>query len=723
MSSRGSSKSWVPPTPVTATLALVLLPIAVCGAVPFPAALDSAAIVQDRCDDLLDCSAILGNGDINALVYSDGESLVLRLSKNDVWDARFDTSSDPPLLPIRKIRELARGDWLKAGAYGGGFLNPDGTPYDGPNSWDKPYPCPLSCGVIRLGARPAQPRWRVHRDPGGPSGFVRDGDSAVMSLAGQPGASNGFAYGPLDSSTDEYARLRIQVSGTANARYYADVLGPTDAVVFGSGWIDTPSTPEERVFDLPAGKSITRVVLYTWTKDGQRAQNRFHSVRFEGVRDHLPLTLPTAQGEVKCPTRLDLARAVLEVKGAKDGPAQAVVRALADRNVFWIESSAPAYLEPVVHAPIPPAQRGTTNAIQWLVQDLPGDIDWPGMQYAVALSERGSCKLAAIVTSFESPHPLAEALQRVGAAQEIAPETRVKNHEAIWSTFWSASGVDLDDLLLRDAWYRNLYFLRCVSKPGVTAVGLFAGLIDNAAAWHGSYTMNYNAEQAFFGSFNANHLELAEPYVRLILDYMPRARWVAREVYDCDGACFPHNLFGHDRLDPAQCRSNKRRQHFYHTWSYSLGVTGFSVQNLWWHYKYQPERAFLKSTAYPVVRDAARFYAEFMDSCAPDPSDPSRIVLAPTVSPEHWGWTHPLQRNRSCATSASSVSSSGRQSKGPGPWNAIRSGSKDGNAASGVCRPTRPARPIHPWLWTWRTRRRSNTTSRYPPPRSSPAKR
>ena len=110
-----------------------------------------------------------------------------------------------------------------------------------------------------------------------------------------------------------------------------------------------------------------------------------------------------------------MARAVLEVKGAKDGPAQAVVRALADRNVFWIESSAPAYLEPVVHAPILAAQRGTTNAIQWLVQDLPGDIDWPGMQYAVALSEHGSCKLAAIVTSFESPHPLAEALQRVGA--------------------------------------------------------------------------------------------------------------------------------------------------------------------------------------------------------------------------------------------------------------------------------------------------------------------
>ena len=640
---------WIVAPKLVALLALVLLPVPTHAAVPFPEALESAAIVQDRCDDLLDRSCLIGNGDINALVYADGGNLILRLSKNDVWDARLDTASDPPLLPIKKIRELARGDWLKAGAYGGGYLNPDGTPYQGPNSWDKPYPCPLSCGVIRLGGRPSQTHWRLHRDEGEQSTFVRDGTGAVMTLVGRKEASNGFACGPLDYSTDDYARLRVQVSGTVNARYYVDVLGPGNSVLSGSGWIDTPQSPQERVFHLPAKKTITTVVLYTWTKDGQRAQNRFHSLRLEGAKGNLPLELPTAVGDGKCRTRLDLRRAALEVAGAKDGPAKAVVRALADRNAFWIESSAPAFLEPVVHGPIPAAKCGTTNGIQWLLQAFPGDLDWPGMQYAVALSERGTGKVVAVVTSLESPQPLPEVLKRVRAALETNPETLVQNHEAVWREFWSASGVDLDDSLLRDSWYRNLYFLRCVSKPGVTAVGLFAGLVDNAAAWHGSYTMNYNAEQAFFSSFTANHLELAEPYTRLILEYMPRARWVAREVYDCDGACFPHNLYGHDNLDPAQCRSNKRRQHFYHTWSYSLGVTGFSVQNVWWRYKYHPERAFLESAAYPVMRDAARFYADFVDSCSPDPNDPSRVILAPTVSPEHWGWTFHLERNRNCA--------------------------------------------------------------------------
>ena len=46
-------------------------------------------------------------------------------------------------------------------------------------------------------------------------------------------------------------------------------------------------------------------------------------------------------------------------------------------------------------------------------------------------------------------------------------------------------------------WYRNLYFLRCVSKPGVEAVGLYAGLTNDNPPWHGGHTLNYNSEQTF----------------------------------------------------------------------------------------------------------------------------------------------------------------------------------------------------------------------------------
>ena len=73
---------------------------AAAGEIPFPGAVDSAAVRQDRLDDVLENALILGNGDVNALLYAKGPGLVLRLTKNDVWDSRIDTSMNPPLLKV-----------------------------------------------------------------------------------------------------------------------------------------------------------------------------------------------------------------------------------------------------------------------------------------------------------------------------------------------------------------------------------------------------------------------------------------------------------------------------------------------------------------------------------------------------------------------------------------------------------------------------------------------
>jgi len=67
---------------------------------PFPTALDRAAICTERLDRVLDDSLILGNGDINGLLFQSGGALVLRVTKNDICDARLDTSEDPPLLHV-----------------------------------------------------------------------------------------------------------------------------------------------------------------------------------------------------------------------------------------------------------------------------------------------------------------------------------------------------------------------------------------------------------------------------------------------------------------------------------------------------------------------------------------------------------------------------------------------------------------------------------------------
>jgi len=613
-------------------------------AIPFPEALDAAEVSQARIDSVTERALLLGNGDINALLYSDSGNVLLRLTKNDVWDARLDTSEDPPLLPIKRIKELAEGEWLKGGSFGGGWLNPDGTPRRGPNSWSREYPCPRPCAVVKLGEHPNRPTWRQIREEGEHNAWQRHRNVTVMSIRGRKGASNGYAYGPLDFTTEEYSSVRVRLSGSGNARYFVDVMGPGNGVIVGSKWIESPTQPAERVFQLPPDRKVNRLIFYTWTEDGKRAENRFEAVTFEGPKGKLAVDL-TATPSPSCAARLDIRRAVARVIG---GTPQAEVRALAQRNVFLIESPAPALLSPVRSSVIPPATLGRRDGVEYLHQKLPADADWPGMSFAVALAQDGKRKAVAIVTSHESKEVIFDAVRLAQSTLRANLAELVREHEAAWERFWSASGIDIEDALLRDAWYRNLYFLRCVSKAGVQCVGLYAGLVhDGLPAWHGGHTTNYNAEQTFWSGFPTNHTELTEPYERLVSEYLPRARWLCRQLFDCEGAYYPHNLFNYEPPHPEKCRSRIGRQQFYVTWSYTIGVSGFTVQNLWLRYKYQPDREYLERIAYPAVRDVATFYANYINQC--EAADNGKVVLAPSVSPEHWGWTHKFARNRNCA--------------------------------------------------------------------------
>ena len=608
--------------------------------IPFPAALDGAAISVEGLDRILDDSLILGNGDVNALLYSDGGNLVLRLTKNDVWDARLDAQLDPPIPTLKRIKELAAGEWKDRK-----WILPEGSTWKGPDSYHAhPYPCPRACAIVRFGSRPAKPAWRRIRAQGRHNAWERKGNVTVMSIAGAKGASNGYALGPLALATDGYPTLRVRLSGTENARFYIDLMDPENAGVFGSRWQETPTATEERVFKLPPGRPVGRIILYTWTEDGKRAENRFESVVFEGPKGKLPVDL-TVIAPPSCPAKLDVRRAVAHVAGAEGGVPKATVRALAQHNVFLIHTQADATLDPI-RAPDLPVTTGERDGVTWLRQELPGDPGWPGMSFAVALATRGERKAVAIVTSRESKDPAADAVRLARGTAEAEPAALARDHEAAWARFWSKSGIDIDDELLRNAWYQNLYFLRCVSRRGAIAPGLFASLINDSPAWHGDYHTNYNIQQTFWAAYATNHPDLAEPYDQLVASYFPRARWLARTAFDCGGAYYPHVLFAYEP-PPEQCSGPTRRQYIHHVWGFTLGVAGFTVQPVWWHYKYEPDRGFLEKTAYPAVRDVATFYAEFIDGC--ERGEGGKVVLAPSVSPEHWGWTPKLARNRNCA--------------------------------------------------------------------------
>jgi hypothetical protein len=473
--------------------------------ISFPGALERAAIRVDTLNDILDGSLIIGNGDINALVYADSQGIVMTLTKNDVWDARLLTENDPPLPTLDLIKELAATDSaFPMRNNNSGYVLPQGMTWEAKDSYHAhPFPGPRQCGLVRV-------------------------------------------------ITDEH----------------------------------------------------------------KRGQN------YKG--------------------HLDVQKAVVNISNAFKRRVD--IRALSDRNSFLVSGKSEIKLEPVHSKDIPAAKTGTTAGVRWLKQTIPGDPDWPGMAFSVAVASGDSVHIIAITTSLESKDIVGDAVALATQTLDEHTEKLIENHDLQWQQFWQKSGITLGDRMLENTWYRSLYFLRCVSKPGVQSAGLFAGLINDTPAWHGDYHTNYNIQQTYWGALAANHPELCEPYDRLMFEYLPRARWLSEQVFSIQGAYYPHVLYAYEPSDPAACKSRNGRQYIHHTWGMTIGVNGFSIQPLWWRYKYDPDPKRLRDLVYPAFRDVALFYAGFIESCEGEPT----VRLGPSVSPEHWGWTKDLECNYDC---------------------------------------------------------------------------
>jgi alpha-L-fucosidase 2 len=240
-----------------------------------------------------------------------------------------------------------------------------------------------------------------------------------------------------------------------------------------------------------------------------------------------------------------------------------------------------------------------------------------------------------VLTSRDTEDPASHASREAArfAATPVAELRRESS--AHWAKFWSASAVELGDKELERVWYQNQYFLACCLKEGKVAPGLFGNWSSGkiGTAWHGDYHMNYNTQQVWWGVFSSNHVEQHEPYTRLVEALMPMAEWNARVQFGLPGAYFPHSAY------PVPSNVNPYPAP---PWGYEICETPWTVQSLWWQYKYTLDEQYLRRV-YPVLRAAAEFLAAFVSK-----GEDGKYHIIPTVSPENWGATVDFRLNRDC---------------------------------------------------------------------------
>ena len=580
-------------------------------AIPFPAALDAAAVEQTPMTPEIPGSLILGNGDLNGILWYHHGQLRFTITKNDACDGRLETAQDPELVRI----DVANHKWT----------TPPGC--ENPPSWKKPYPCPLICGHILFGT-PDPAGWSVVQ--GHPQASVRyDANSgqAVATIAGRSGntAGDSAAWGFVPQIPGDARKITARCSGSTNASWCVELPGTG----VRSDWQKAQPEATDVELEIPSGKKLTQLAFHVRTDDGKPAEVRLHSVMAGGEAQSLAGA--DSIGNSGCSARLDVARAAGTVI-RRDGE-KLTGRVLAQRNVALFETREKVALAPCSAKFIPPSTRGRQRGVEWVLTKVPNDEDWPGMSFALAHASQDARHAVAVVTSLEAKDPVAAAVQLAEEALAEDATKQVAAHEAVWREFWSASGVALADGYLEATWYRNLYFLRCCSKPGVPPIGLFIGCAFDEMPWHGAPTTDYNFEQTFWGAFVCNHAELAEPYNRLLIEYLPRGKWFAKETYGLDGVHYPVNHFAHQINDPAVCKSRNRHMNFYLPWSYVPGANGWQAHNVWLAYLHHPDTNYLKNTVYPLVKEMAIFYADFLEHCGR--SSDGKANYGPSYSPEH----------------------------------------------------------------------------------------
>lgn len=183
------------------------------------------------------------------------------------------------------------------------------------------------------------------------------------------------------------------------------------------------------------------------------------------------------------------------------------------------------------------------------------------------------------------------------------------------AVYWSESSFAVPgDPFLENAWYALWHARRCILKPGTVPPGLFfPSTVKDFSWWHGDYHSNYNVQSIYWGDFTANRLNDARTYFDMVERwFVPIGRKIARDYYGCRGVFIQLQAFPTDVKDDVNGSIALGRMAY---------MTGWMMTRYWEYYAYTRDRDWLGKRGYPIIRDCALFYLDFLLK-APHPDLP-----------------------------------------------------------------------------------------------------
>lgn len=144
---------------------------------------------------------------------------------------------------------------------------------------------------------------------------------------------------------------------------------------------------------------------------------------------------------------------------------------------------------------------------------------------------------------------------------------------------------------------------------------------EYAPPWQCEFTININTEMNYWMAEKCNLPECHLPLFAQIRRMVPRGQKTAQALYGCRGFCAHHNTNIWANTDPEGI--------FDASPVWSTGAAWLCL-HLYEHFQYTKDRKFLREEALPIMREAIRFYEDYL--CE---NPEGFLVTGPSVSPEN----------------------------------------------------------------------------------------
>ena len=152
---------------------------------------------------------------------------------------------------------------------------------------------------------------------------------------------------------------------------------------------------------------------------------------------------------------------------------------------------------------------------------------------------------------------------------------------------------------------------------------------SNMPPWCCDYHINVNLQMNYWGAFNTNLAETAKPLVRFLDSLRAPGRITAKEYYNIssDDEHPENGWIAHTQSTPFGWTSPG--WDFY--WGWSTAAVAWLMLNIADFYDYTRDVEYMMNEIYPIMRESARFYTQWLIW----DEKQQRLVSSPTYSPEH----------------------------------------------------------------------------------------